>query len=102
MSGPHTDALAYPIDHIYTASPQRLITVTNANIRLATVSGTFLVYDKYNQSPYPFRGHTVVDVDCSWYQWRPNRDCIRLILNNNETIRLEQRTKIQCIWDIGR
>lgn len=102
MAAPHTDELAHPTDHIFTVFPQRLITVVSANVRRSTVSGTFLVCDEHNQMPYQFRGKLVVDVYCSWYQWRPKRNCIRLILNNGESIRHEKNTKIQCVWNIGR
>lgn len=102
MPGPHTDVLAQAVDHFCTLKPELLITVTNANIRLATVSGTFLVCDKYKAGPYIFRGKKVVDVYCCWFDWKPDRGCIRLILNNNESIYFENNPRIECVSNIRR
>ena len=87
MGKPHTDVLASPQKNSEKLSsiPSRLITVTRANIRNATVSGTFMLFEEHYSTPYTYRGNTVIDVDCSWYQWRPQRRCVRLILRNGET-----------------
>ena len=86
MRKPHTDIHAYPqpISQASTIGYCRLITVTKANVRNSTVSGTFLLYEKHKIAPYEFRKKMVIDVDCDWYEWRPDRGCIRLILRNGE------------------
>jgi hypothetical protein len=86
MSKPHTDKFAKPeaASKRKTGKPSRLITVLDAKIRCAMVSGTFLLYEEHDSHPYLYRGNTVIDVDCSWYQWRAKRNCVRLILRNGE------------------
>ena len=86
MNKPHTDKLAFPqhFSRAFTFKPENLITVLDANVRNATVSGTYLLYEEHNSIPYLYRGKTVIDVYCSWYEWKPDRGCIRLILRNGE------------------
>jgi hypothetical protein len=86
MRKPHTDIHAYPqpSSQASTVGNCRLINVNKANVRNSTVSGTFLLYEKHHSAPYLFRNKTVIDVDCEWYEWRPDRGCIRLILRNGE------------------
>ena len=86
MSKPHTDKLAKQKAHAYTMSASQMITVIDANVRNATVSGTYLLYEEHNSAPYSYRGKSVVDVYCYWYEWRPQRGCIRLILRNGEKV----------------
>jgi hypothetical protein len=102
MPGPHVDPIALAIDYFSTLRPELLITVKDAKIRWATVSGTFIVCDKHKPGPYLFKGKIVVDVYCCWYDWRPQRNCIRLILNNNESIYFENKSRIVCISNIKR
>jgi hypothetical protein len=86
MSKPHTDKFAKPKydPKRKTGKPSRLITVKDAKIRCATVSGTFLLFEKHNSHPYDYRGNSVIDIACEWYEWKPQRGCIRLILRNDE------------------
>jgi hypothetical protein len=83
MRKPHTDKHADKVNQQQSYVPARFIDVQFANVRLATVSGVFQV-SKDNPDSYPYRGNTVIDVYCWWYQWQPQRGCIRLILRNNE------------------
>jgi len=54
MPGPHVDPTALAIDYFSTLRPELLITVKDAKIRWATVSGTFIVCDKHKPGPYLF------------------------------------------------
>ena len=104
MSNPHTDKLAKPQSNslLLTTTQSRLISVVDANVRNATVDGTYRLYEIHNTSPYLYRGNTVIDVDCSWYQWRPRRGCIRLILRNGEVPFLSINIGISYITNIER
>ncbi len=86
MRQPHTDKLAMPqfLSMAYTFKSENLITVVDANVRNATVSGTFLLHEEHNSIPYLYRSKTVIDVYCSWCEWKPDRKCIRLIHRNGE------------------
>ena len=86
MRKPHTDIHAIPqkISEVFTIGNARLISVNDAYVRNAKVSGTFLLFEYHHSIPYVYRGKLVIDVDCEWYQWRPDRGCIRLILKNGE------------------
>jgi putative NADH-flavin reductase len=101
MSKPHTDKLARPKSHKATNSASVLIDVTDANIRYATVSGTFLVVGGI-ASAYTYRNKRVIDVDCDWYQWRPNRGCIRLILRNAEVPYTSNNIGVMYVSNIER
>ncbi len=93
--------LAKPSSFSKTSSPSTLITVHDANVRCATVSGTFLVVGGV-ASTYLYRGKRVVDVACSWYQWQPNRGCIRLILRNGEVPFVSQSINEDYVTNIER
>jgi hypothetical protein len=104
MSNPHTDKLAKPQSNSLklTTTICWLISVVDSNVRNATVDGTYRLYEIHNTIPYLYRGNTVIDVDCSWYQWRPRRDCIRLILRNSEVPFLSTNIGISYITNIER
>jgi len=83
MRKPHTDKHADRVSQQQSFLPARFIDVVDANVRLATVSGVFQV-SQSNPHPYDYRGKWMIDVYCWWYEWRPQRECIRLILRHDE------------------
>jgi hypothetical protein len=76
----HTDAKA-SCKSLRSVVDVMVITVTSANIRGATVSGTFEVAD----SPNPFRtesGELRVEVKCLWHDRKPFESWMHLAISN--------------------
>lgn len=101
MRKPHTDKLAIKTNQQQSFLPARFINVVDAKVRLATVSGLFQV-SQDKPHPYKYRGNLVIDVYCWWYHWQPKRNCIRLILRNNELPYDEPNSRVFYYCNIER
>ena len=95
---PYTNDAAKPKAFVLIPLGKRIISVQDANYRLSTVSGNFLVY-KNKQIKIRKNGDRVIEVICYWYTWRPQKKkSIRLILRKNET----DTTSTTPMWGIVR
>ena len=81
---PHTDALARAIGHQLAPSGRKVIKVKDALYRNAVLSGKFLVADSANAYGTNKDGHKTIEVECSWYGWRPMTRWIRMTIINQE------------------
>jgi hypothetical protein len=61
-----------------------VIEVKEALYRNAVLSGKFLVADSANAYGTNKDGHKTIEVECSWYGWRPMTRWIRMTIINQE------------------
>ena len=79
---PHTDPHAKP-NKFDIASPNRQhVRVTNACYRLSVFTGVFIVADSKDPHSRNKEGHETLEVECTWYGWRPKTRWIRITLPN--------------------
>ena len=98
---PHVYKDAYPVDKVLVAAGTPVIEVFKANYRRATLTGFFIVKSHVHFVRIPGRTLRCVEVDCTWYTWRPpTKNSLRLILRNNEVITLTTDIT-ECIYVIG-
>lgn len=67
---PYTNDAAKPRAFVLIPPAKRIISVQDANYRLSTISGNFLIY-KNKQIKIRKNGDRVIEVICYWYTWRP-------------------------------
>lgn len=100
VSGPHTNRNAYAVDERPCAIGETIITVVDANYRLAKLNGSFIVKDQSGTVRVSKSGVRFIEIDCKWYQWRPQKDSLRLLVRNNENVSVAT-SQIICITEIG-
>jgi len=98
---PHTDALAKPIAWQTAPIGRKVIEVKDALYRNAVLSGKFLVADSANAYGMNKDGHTTIEVECSWYGWKPMTRWIRMTIINQE-IEIVNNGNIEVIKNIGK
>ena len=100
VRGPHTNSKAISVDHNHCTPGTTVITVADANYRLAKLSGTFIVKDQSGSVRVSKSGVRFIEIDCSWYHWRPQKGSLRLLVRNNENVSIAT-SPIVCIIEIG-
>lgn len=80
---PNTDPDAKPIEWVKATAGRRVIWVKNASYRNAIVSGEFMVAEGDDVENIVHGTTLTIDVECYWYDWRPETRWIRLSLTGD-------------------
>ncbi len=79
---PNTDNKAKPIKFEAAPAHRNLVRVTNALYRNAVFSGVFVVAESKDPNGRSKDGHETIEVECTWYGWKPKTRWIRITVPN--------------------
>ena len=98
---PNTDAFAKPNKWGLAPNNRIVIEVKDAYYRTAVLSGKFLVAQTANAYGTNKDGHKTIEVECSWYEWKPKTRWIRITVITQE-VEIKDYSNIEVITNIGK
>jgi hypothetical protein len=97
---PHTNNKARANAWKIAPKSRKVIEVKDAMYRTATLSGKFLVSEQDSAHGTNKDGHSTIEVDCNWYDWRPMKRSIRLTIIN-QAVEIPNDSNVVVITNIG-